>query len=89
MKGVSLHMVLLAKVGRALRASRAPHEESTNDLLTPNGVRETVSRVSGEQIRLFPSNPYGSSTLTRKKRLAEFVGVVHSPASSLSRPSTV
>ena len=58
------------------------------DLLTPNGVRETVSRVSGEQIRLLPSNPYGMPTFTRKKRLAAFVGP-QSPSVRLSRPSTV
>ena len=58
------------------------------NLLTPNGVRETVSRVSGEQIRLSPSNPYGMLTLTRKNRLAAFVGP-HEPSVRLSRPSTV
>ncbi len=58
------------------------------DLLTPNGVRETVSRVSGEQIRLSSPNPYGMLTFTRKNLLAAFVGP-QLPSVSLSQPSTV
>ena len=47
---------------RASSQSETLHKRSQQtDLLTPNGVRETVSRVNGEQIRLSPSCPTACS----------------------------
>ena len=75
--------------GGASSPSEPGHKRNQQtDLLTPNGVRETVSRVRGEQIRLSPSNPYGLLTFTRKKRLAELV-CAQVPSVRLSLPSTV
>ena len=61
----------------AKNAKVAKNKEQT-DLLTPNGVREDVSRVSDEQIRLFKSiNELWLFQGTKEERRykAEFVGV--------------
>ena len=53
-------------------------EKKQTDLLTPNGVREDVSRVSGEQIRLLKEITelwLFKGTAEQKSYKAEFVGV--------------
>ena len=45
-------------------------EEKQTDLLTPNGVREKVSRVSGEQIRLLNQKSLAEGTYWLEKEIA-------------------
>ena len=54
-----------------LRGEEAKH----TDLLTPNGVREDASRVSGEQIRLLKQKHFASLCLRANKVLSRMVGI--------------
>ena len=53
------------------RSSQSHTGNEQTDLLTPNGVRDNVSRVSGEQIRVIGNDPSRTLRTSREKRLAK------------------
>ena len=60
------------------RGTEAQRDDEQTDLLTPNGVREDVSRVSGEQIRVLEKVTelwLFKGTAEQRNYRAEFVGV--------------
>ena len=61
---------------------RHPENEQT-DLLTPNGVRGNVSRVSGEQIRVFP--PLRGCMLPQRSTTEDDIETLHRWGATLAR----
>ncbi len=53
------------------QSSQSHTGNEQTDLLTPNGVRDNVSRVSGEQIRVIGNDPSRTLRTSREKRLAK------------------